>query len=85
LGKTKKGEIYTFGLSKNEQVWISDDLGFIYMLDNDLNIVESDDIKTVYGHPALSIQFSNETEGQQLVAFGDSKGYITVLDAQTKS
>lgn len=69
--------------SKNE-LWVCDSKGFITVLDGDtLDPVHLDQMKTCNGHPASCIVVSND--GGSMVAVGDTKGYTTILDTETKT
>ena len=43
---------------------------------------EGEELKTVYGHPAMSMAASSDGS---LVAVGDTKGYVTVFDTASRS
>ena len=47
-----------------------------------LEASQGDELKTVYGHPAVSM--ASSTDGS-LVAVGDTKGYVTVFDVASRA
>jgi WD40 repeat protein len=76
------GDIVGMALA-GSQLWVADSKGFVHILNADtLKPEEGDELKTVYGHPALSV--ASSADGS-LVAVGDTKGYVTVFDAASRS
>jgi len=80
-----KGEIASIAhVSAKNELWVSDIKGFVHILDaTTLAPVEDVELKTVYGHPAVSMASCNNEESS-LIALGDKNGYITVFDANTR-
>ena len=84
-----KGELtgLAYCEAKNE-VWVSDVQGFVHILDGSTLAAvkpesEAIELKTVYGHPATFIAHSKDRGS--LMAVGDTKGYVTVFDTETRS
>jgi hypothetical protein len=76
------GEIVCMALAGN-QLWLSDENGLVKILNADtLKVEEGDELKTVYGHPAVSM--ASSADGS-FVAVGDTKGYVTVYDVASRS
>ena len=76
------GEIVCMALA-GSQLWLSDTKGLVHILNADtLKAEEGDEIKTVYGHPAVSM--ASSADGS-LVAVGDTKGYVTLYDVASRS
>lgn len=76
------GEIVAMALTGN-QLWVADNKGFVHVLNADtLKPEEGEELKTVYGHPTISMASSSDGS---LVAVGDAKGYVTVFDASSRS
>lgn len=66
--------------SKNE-LWVGDKDGLVYILSADTLQVQAEPLKTVYGHPVMSMASSSDG----LVAIGDTKGYVTVVESETRA
>ena len=76
------GEIVCMALA-GTQLWVSDQKGLVHILNADtLKLEEGEELKTVYGHPAVSM--ASSADGS-LVAIGDTKGYVTVYDVASRS
>lgn len=76
------GEIMAMALT-GKQLWVADQKGFVHILNADtLKPEEGEELKTVYGHPAVSMASSSDGT---LVAVGDTKGYVTIFDAASRS
>lgn len=76
------GEIVAMALTGN-QLWVADTKGFVKILNADtLKQEEGEELKTVYGHPAVSMTSSSDGT---LVAVGDTKGYVTIFDAASRT
>jgi WD40 repeat protein len=76
------GEIVAMALA-GSQLWVADKEGAVKVLNADtLQPEEGEALKTVYGHPALSM---NSSSDGSLVAVGDTKGYVTIFDAATRA
>jgi WD40 repeat protein len=76
------GEIVCMALA-GSLLWVADKDGAVKVLNADtLQPEEGEALKTVYGHPAMSM---NSSSDGSLVAVGDTKGYVTVFDAATRA
>jgi WD40 repeat protein len=76
------GEVVAMALTGN-QLWVADSKGFVKILNADtLKPEEGEEIKTVYGHPGLSMDSSIDGT---LVAVGDTKGYVTIYDVASRT
>jgi WD40 repeat protein len=76
------GEIVAMALTGN-QLWVADQKGIVKILNADtLKPEEGEELKTVYGHPAVSMASSSDGT---LVAVGDTKGYVTIFDAASRT
>jgi WD40 repeat protein len=76
------GEIVGMALATN-QLWVADAKGLVHILSADtLKPEEGEQLKTVYGHPAMSL--ASSADGS-LVAVGDTKGYVTIFDTASRS
>jgi ligand-binding sensor domain-containing protein len=76
------GEMSSFAVdSARNEIWMADDKGGLFVFDGStLNKIELEkDIKTQYGHPAISMAFSNG-----VLAVGDTKGYVTMVDCAAR-
>ena len=79
------GDIVSFALSANKkEIWACDKKGFIQIFSSeDLSKIDAGkEIKTVYGHPGLSMGSSND--GGSMIVVGDVKGYTTVFDTASR-
>ena len=74
-------DIVAMALAKN-QLWVSDKDGMVFVLAADTLAKETDGLKTVYGHQAMSMAASADGS---LVAIGDTKGYLTLFDCESRS
>jgi len=75
------GDVTTFALnSGKKEIWGCDKKGAILIFNaEDLSKVDpGKEIKTIYGHPGLSIAAS--PDGGSIMAVGDAKGYTTIFD-----
>lgn len=68
--------------ARNE-IWVGNDKGQIFVLDTtNLNLFSLDkEVKTCYGHPVQSMAASADGK---YVAVGDTKGYVTVFNTETR-
>jgi len=66
-----------------KELWVSDNKGNVHILDADTLMPKEIEtpLKTVYGHPAISMAASTEAS---LVAVGDAKGYVTFFSTESR-
>lgn len=73
-----KGEAVTITVG-GDKLYVGDSKGFMHKFNSgDLKPCGQDELKTIYGHPCMSIDVSKDGK---YVAVGDVKGYVTVWDA----
>jgi len=79
------GDLTAFAVceAKNE-LWLSDKKGFAHIVDlATLNSIDAGkELKTIYGHPGLSMASSHN--GGAFIALSDTKGYTTVFEAESR-
>lgn len=75
------GEIVAMALA-GSQLWVADNKGVVKILNADTLQPEGEELKTVYGHPAVSM---NSSKDGSMVAVGDTKGYVTLFDTATRA
>lgn len=77
---TKEIQAMALCAAKNE-LWVGDKDGLVYILSADTLEKVQEPLKTVYGHPVMSMASSSDG----LIAVGDTKGYVTLFEAESRA
>lgn len=85
LGAAKGDAVAISLVSSKNEIWVADNKGMVNILSSETlePLADTPELKTKYGHAAVCMTTSHD--GGSLVAVGDTKGYVTVFDAETRA